>query len=194
MHNTITSKLYFICCRTWIAHVLHANEGEQRKGKDYLEWRIMVAVSSDCSQWCWMATGGGSVGGCYPENCLAGCQSFFFFSVYFSFVLLLSVSVFLFSFFLFLFLLSLPSLLCFSQILVLCSSLFSTTKNTWPSFVFSLVSFLFSPLFWFISSLQKNPSVFQLSRYTSLLLSMVPPSGIYKQRRRGPPYPCHGAR
>jgi hypothetical protein len=119
-------------------------ENRERE-KDYLEWRIMVAVSSDCSRWCWMATGGGSVGGCYPENCLAGCQSFFFFSVYFSFVLLLSVSVFLFSFFLFLFLLSLPSLLCFSQILVLCSSMFSTTKNTWPSFVFSPVSFLFFP-------------------------------------------------
>jgi hypothetical protein len=39
--------IIFICCRTWIAHVLHANEdnreeGGQRKGEDYLEWGSVV--------------------------------------------------------------------------------------------------------------------------------------------------------
>ena len=126
---------------------------------------------------------------------MAGCQSFFFFSVYFSFVVLLSVSVFLFSFFLFLFLLSLPSLLCFSQILVPCSSLFSTTKNTRPSFVFSPVSFFFFSLCFDFSLLSKKiPLFFNSQDMPPSSFSMVPPSGIYKQRRRGPPYPCHGAR
>jgi len=45
-------------------------------------------------RWLW----GDDVGGCWPENGLAGGWSFFFFSAYFSFVLLLSVFVFFFYF------------------------------------------------------------------------------------------------
>jgi len=45
-------------------------------------------------RWLW----GDDVGGCWPENGLAGGWSFFFFSTYFSFVLLLSVFVFFFYF------------------------------------------------------------------------------------------------
>jgi len=41
---------YFpLCCRTWIAHVLHANgehsRGARKKGGDYLEWGSVVVVS-----------------------------------------------------------------------------------------------------------------------------------------------------
>lgn len=49
------------------------------------------------------------------------------------------------------------------------SFLFSTTQNTRPSFVFSTISFLFSPLLSF------------------------PPLCIYKRIKRGAPYLCHGA-
>ena len=52
MHSTITSQL-FICCKTWIAHVLHANErkiedgAEKERSSTWLEeaWLLSSAVA-----------------------------------------------------------------------------------------------------------------------------------------------------
>jgi len=47
--------IIFICCRTWIAHVLHANERkgktQQRTREDYLEWRGVLVVVCGGLRW-----------------------------------------------------------------------------------------------------------------------------------------------
>ena len=205
--STVTSQLC-ICCRTWFIHVLHVNAGEASKQgrgrRSYLEWwrrwRLLVA---------------GVV--VAPFLLLSPCfllYCFFFLFLLSSFVSLLGATggggeeeqrwrcraegsrwwFFLFSLF----------VLCFFFfcILSLCSrslSLLLFKIPFPPSFFlcFQLLKIpgplLFSPLFVSLLSLCFGFSLLKNSLYfPPPLFFGTPSSGIYRQRRTGPPYPCHG--
>ena len=53
MHNIVTNHLFSSCCRTWIAHVLHANERKQKtkqgRREDYPA--VLAVVVVICSGW-----------------------------------------------------------------------------------------------------------------------------------------------
>jgi len=113
VHSTLTSQL-FICCRTWIAHVLHANERKTRRQSregEKITWREGAWLLSSA-----VACGGGDGGWTrwhyFFSPLLLPC-SFFFLALFF---LRFFYSVFLplfLSFFLFFFYSFSPLLLIF---------------------------------------------------------------------------------
>ena len=133
MHSTVTSQL-FICCRTWIAYVLHANE---RKIKDGAEKERRLPGVKRCGCCClrWLAvadTAAGPGGAASPMLLL--CFFSLFPLIFFCFALssssfLLLLSVFLLFFSLF---------LCFLLLLLLFLSCSVFFPLSYSLFLFSL--------------------------------------------------------
>jgi len=140
----IISWLFSFCCRTWIAHILHANETnrktEQRKREDYLGWRsVFVVVGGDLRWRRWWRSCFSSSSPCRGDN-----PCIFSFSYSFCFPSLLSISILHLSFSLSLFLFF-P--LFFSCSLSLSSSIFFfsllfCSSSAASSFVLSLPMYL----------------------------------------------------